>query len=301
MTTIADMISEVEDHLMSGERDAFNELDTDISDTDDTITFTMPFDPITVGAYLGIDLEVVYVKALDSTSSVATIRRGMVGSTATAHAAGALVYIDPIFSKWQIWKALNVEIDSLSGADNGLFAETAFTLQTQSVRRTYDIPVLNNDLRQILEIRYDSPGAENYWPEVPKRNCQVIRDVITDATNTSGLSIRIDDSFVPGRDLVVRYMGDFTTLTTTLTDDAVATTRLGPTMVDIPAIGAAARLMAVKGAKRTFIERSVDTRRAAEVPTNASSQAYMVLKDVMNGRIKSEAARLRQRWPDSFR
>ncbi len=300
MTTTADLISETEDHLLGGDRDALNGLLTGITSSDTTVTFEMPLETISTGAYLGIDLEVLYVKSVDSTSSVATVRRGMLGSTAATHATGALVYVNPLFSKWQIFKALNIEIASLSGADNGLFAETAFTLTTQSVQRTYNIPDANVDLRQILEIRYDSPGAENYWPVVPKRHFMVIRDLEADATNTSGMSIRIDDSFVPGRDLVVRYAGDFTALSSTLSSDAQTTTKLGATMLDIPAIGAAARLMAGRVAKRTFIERSVDTRRASEVPASASGQAYFVLKDVMAGRIKSEAARLRQKWPDAF-
>lgn len=300
MTTTADCIAETEDHLLGGDRDALNELSGALGTSDTTVTFAMPLDAISTGSYLGIDLEVLYVKSVDSTSSVATVRRGMLGSTAATHASGSLVYVNPLFSKWQIFKALNIEIASLSGADNGLFAETAFTLQTQAVQRTYNIPVANNDLRQILEIRYDAPGAENYWPVVPKRHFQVIRDLTADASNTSLMSIRIDDSFVPGRDMVVRYAGDFTALSSTLTADALTTTKLSATMIDIPAIGAAARLMAGRAAKRTFIERSVDSRRAAEVPAGASGQAYLLLKDVMSGRIKSEAARLRQRWPDAF-
>ncbi|HLZ08404.1 MAG TPA: hypothetical protein VKT80_07455, partial [Chloroflexota bacterium] len=149
MTTTADLISECEDHLLGGDRDAINQLLVDIGAGDTTITFSMPLDAISQGSYLGIDLEVIYVVSVDSTSSVATVIRGMVGSVAASHPATTLVYVNPIFSKWEIFKAINIEISSLSGADNGLFAETAFTLNTQSVRRTYDVPTLNSDIRQI--------------------------------------------------------------------------------------------------------------------------------------------------------
>lgn len=299
MTTVADLISETEDHLLGGDRDAINVLTNSLDTSATTLTLDMPLDAIATGSYLTVDLEVMYVKSVDATSTTPTVIRGFLGSTAASHSAGAIVYVNPLFSKWQIWKALNVEIASLSGADNGLFAETAFTVTTQSVERTYDIPVLNSDLRQILEIRYDAPGAENYWPVVPKRHFQVIRDVTTDAANTSGMSIRIDDSFVPGRSLVVRYQGDFTALSSTLSTN-VTTTKLATTMYDLPPLGAAARLMGVREAKRTFIERSVDTRRAAEVPVGSSARAASVLLSLLNGRVKSEAARLRQKWPDSY-
>jgi len=68
--------------------------------------------------------------------------------------------------KWQIFKNLNIEITSLSGADNGLFAETAFTVTTASVQKTYDVPVANDDIRKLLEVRYDAIGPEKYWPVV---------------------------------------------------------------------------------------------------------------------------------------
>lgn len=300
VTTTDSLITEVEDHLLGGDRDELNELGSAIADSDTDLTLTMPLSGVTQGSYLGIDLEVLYVKSVDSTSSVATVRRAMLGSTAVAHAQGALVYVNPLFSKWQIFKNLNIEIASLSGADNGLFAVTAFTVLSSPVQKTYDIPALNNDIRRLLEIRYDAVGPERYWPVVPLRHCQIIRDVTTDTNNVSGLAIRIEECFLPGRSLVVRYAGDFSPLDADLTDDAATTTGLGPTMIDIPALGAAARLMGVREAKRTFVERSVDTRRAAEVPAGSSARAAGVLLQLLSGRITSEAARLAQKWPDAY-
>ena len=100
--------------------------------------------------------------------------------------------------------------------------------------------------------------------------------------------------------MVIRYASRLQTLSSTLTDDAAATTGLLTNQLDIPALGAAARLMGVREAKRTFIERSVDSRRAAEVPAGSSARAAAVLMQLLNGRIKSEADRLRQLFPDAF-
>lgn len=293
----AELISEVEEHLLGGDRDEINRLSNAMDASQTTVTVDFPLQGATQGSYLCADLEVMYVWSVDNTSQVATIQRGVLGSTAATHASGTIVYVNPLFNKWAIFKALNVEVLSLSGADNGLFAEKSFTVITQPVQATYDVPALNLDLRQILEIRWDAVGPERYWPRVSPRNFSVIRDVTTD-TGTSGMSIRIDaPSFIPGRRMVIRYAGNFIPLTSTLTDDA-SLTGLGPTMLDIPAMGAAARLMGVREAKRTFIERSVDSRRAQEVPPGSSSRAAGVLLQLLNGRIKSEAARLRQLWPD---
>lgn len=295
-----DLISQVEEHLLGGDRDELNELANDIGFADDTLLLNMPLSGVSQGSYLTLDLEVLYVKSVDSTSQTVTIRRGMLGSTPAAHVANTLVYVNPLFTKWSIFRALNVEIVSLSAADNGIFAVKEFTLTTQPVQVTYDVPADNLDLRALLEIRWDEVSAERSWPRVPLRTVMMIRDLTTD-TGTSGLSFRVDyPSFIPGRRMVVRYAANFTTLSTSLTDDAAATTGLGATMIDIPALGAAARLMGVREAKRTFIERSVDSRRAAEVPTGSSARSAAVLLQLLNGRIKSEADRLRQLYPDAF-
>jgi len=288
--------------LYGGDRDNLNFLTSPLNDTETTIQLADGPSGVTTGSYLGINLEKLYVRAIDPTSGALTVRRGMLGSQPTGHDQDSLVYIDPLFDKWSIFRALNVEIASLSGADNGLFAERAFTTMTQPVQRTYDVPAANTDLMFILEIRWDSYGPERYWAKVDRRQYEVIRDVQTD-TGTSGMSIRIEDSrifpgaFTPGRRMVVRYAAGFSPLSRNLADDASLATGMAATMLDIPAIGAAARLMGVRAAKRTFIERAVGSRRPSEVPAGATAQAASVLLALMNARIVSEAERLRQLWP----
>lgn len=293
------LITQVEDHLLGGDRDELNFLAADMGSGDLTLTLSGPLNNLAAGSYLGIELEVLYVKSVDPTSQQVTVRRGMLGSTAAIHSSDTQVYINPLFSKWQIYKALNVEIVSLSGADNGLFAERAFTLTSQTVKKTYDVPASNADLRQILEIRWNATGAEANWPRVGKRSYQIIRDVTMDSTTATGLALRIEESFTPGRRIVVRYAGDFTQLSSNLNDNAAATTGLSNNMIDIPALGAAARLMGVREAKRSFVERAVDSRRAGEVPPGSSSRSAAVLLQLLNGRIKSEADRLKHLWPDT--
>lgn len=298
-TTVDDLVTQVEDHLLGGDRDELNFLGATIGSSDSTLTLSSPLNNLAAGSYLGIELEVLYVKSVDPTSQQVTVRRGMLGSTAATHSTDAQVYINPLFSKWQIFKALNVEIVSLSGADNGLFAERAFTLTSQSVKKTYDVPADNADLRQILEIRWNATGAEAYWPRVGKRSYQIIRDVTMDSATATGLALRIEEMLTPGRRIVVRYAGDFGALPAAVGADAAVATAMSENMLDIPALGAAARLMGVREAKRSFVERAVDSRRAGEVPPGSSSRAAAVLLQLLNGRIKSEADRLKHLWPDT--
>ena len=293
-----DLITQTEDILLSGARDNLNFLSKGIAAGDTTIELAQPLSGESAGSYLGCELEVMYVKSVDATAQTALVRRGMLGSPVGAHANDSIVYVNPLFSKWEIFKALNIEITSMSGADNGLFAEKSFTVLSQPVQKTYDVPAANLDMRKILEIRYDAVGPERYWPLVRSRQTQVLRDLQTD-TGTSGLSIRIEEDFIAGRRLVVRYAGDFLPLSMDLNDNAAATTLLTTNMIDIPAMGAAARLMGFSAARRTFVQRAVDSRRAQEVPAGAAAAATGAFLSLLNGRIKSEADRLRHLWPDS--
>lgn len=302
LLTTDDMISQVEEHLLGGDRDNLNFLTTGIAATDTTLNLSDALSGVTTGSYLGVDIEVMYVRNIDPTSNQLTVMRGMLGSQAVSHDTGRLVYIDPLFTRWSIFRALNSEISQLSGADNGLFAIKEFTLTTQSVQKTYDVPLANTDLLGVLEIRWDSYGPERYWARVNRRQWQVIRDLQTD-TGTSGMSIRIEDSviypgsFTPGRRMVVRYYSGFSPLSRTLTDDVTLATGISGDMLDIPALGAAARLMGVRSAKRTFIERAIGSRRPSEVPAGASVQSAQILMKLHDDRVQSEADRLRQLYP----
>ena len=297
MTTTTDtLITETENHLLGGERDEQNRLTGDIGTGDTSLTFDFALGGILQGAYVCIDLEVMYVWSVNSASNSATVQRGQLGSAPAAHTAGTIVYVNPLFSKWSIFKALNVEITDLSSADNGLYRERSFELTTQPVNKNYTVPADNADLIDVLEVRWREVGPENLWPRVPYRSFQVIRDLDNRVAGNSGISLRMEYSFTPGRPLVVRYAANFSQLAS-MTDDAAAVTGLSSTMLDIPPLGAAARLMGVREAKRAFVERAVNSRRASEVPGGEAARAAGVLLQLLNERVKAEAARLRRLWP----
>ncbi len=297
MSTADTLITETEGHLLSGNRDEQNRLSNNISPTDETATFDFTLAGIAEKSYVCIDLEVMYVWSANATSKTATVQRGALGSTPAAHSAGTVAYVNPLFSKWQIFKAINVEIEDMSSADNGLFAERSFELVTQPVQKIYTVPAANNDMMDVLEIRWQEVGPEKYFPKVPKGKYQIIRDMNNRDTNATGLSLRMEYGFTPGRPLIVRYAAEFSPLVA-ITDDVEATTGLTATMFDIPPLGAAARLMGVREAKRATVERAVNSRRAAEVPGGEAARAAGVLLQLLQSRIKNEGARLRRRWPN---
>jgi hypothetical protein len=296
MTTFATLVSDTERHLLSGDREELNKLGASMLAADTTLTYTYDATQIAQGSYLAVDLEVLYVWTVDESRRVALVERGMVGSTAADHVDTSLVQVNPKFSKFDIANAINQEIRSLSAPPSGLFQVKDFTVTTQPVQRTYAVPVLNTDVLSILEIRYDAPGAEMEWPRVTRDEFSVLREMPTNGF-PSGMAVRLDVPVYPGRDMRIVYAAPFTELAT-LTDDVTVVSGLPATAVDIPPLGAAARLMGVREAKRSFVENEMDPRRAGEVPPGSSSRAAQVLLSLMNTRINTEYLRLIQQYPD---
>lgn len=294
MTTAANLISETESHLLAGDRDEMNRLTSSVTDSATTMTFDFDLNGIQQGSYVSLDLEIVYVWSVSG--QTATVQRAMLNSTASAHTAGTLGYVNPKFSKLAIFNALNVELADISPE---LFQVKSFDLTSQPVQWTYTVPAINTDILDILEVRYQPPGPELSWPRISRRKTQLLRDMPTTGSGsfTSGMGIRIEEPLFPGRAMTVRYAAPFSPLTA-LTDVVTTVTGLSVSMLDIPPLGAAARLMGVREAKRAFIESTMDTRRASEVPTGASARAAQVLLSLVQSRIRSEVMALRQAWPE---
>lgn len=296
MSTCADLVSATEAHLMAGDRDTMNTLASAISSTSATsITLTYDLNGIQAGAYIAIDLELLYVFDVSDTSKTATVARGWGGSIAATHSSGALVYVNPKVSKFDIFKALNVDLADISPE---LFQVATFDLTTQSVQRTYTIPTADTGLLDVLEVRYIEPGAQKAWIRIPRSKFQVLREFPTtgDGGFTTGFGLRLDESVYPGRTMRVIVALPFTPLVN-LTDDLLTVSGLPVSMQDIPPLGAAARLMGVREAKRAFVESEVDSRRGGEVPPGSASRAAQVLLSLHSARVRSEASALRQQYP----
>lgn len=301
MTTCADLINQTEQHLLAGDRETLNRVTSTVQPTDLTVAFDFQPEMIQGGSYVAVDLEIMYVWSMNG--NTATVQRGMLGSTAATHQAGTLAYANPRFSKFAIFNALNAEINDLSGPPNGLFQPKNFQVTTFPVQRTYAVPVTNNDLIDILDIRYQPPTPEFHWPRLDRWQYDLLRDMPTGELEqgigdpTSGMWVRLETPVYPGRVMNIVYSAPFT-MFAALTDDAQTATGLPVSALDIPPLGAAARLMGVREAKRAFTESEVDTRRAAEVPVGAASKAAQTLLALLNERIKTEFTRLMRQYPD---
>lgn len=292
MPTAADLVQETRGHLLSGGRNELNRLDGAITNVASTLTLEFPLGGIQRGAVLSIDLELVYVWSV--AGLVATVKRGYLGSTPAAHSDEAIVEVNPAVSDFQIFRALNAEIDAYSSPVHGLYRIATLDLTYNAARNGYDLTGVTN-LIDILTVE-----AKDVMPGDRMRinRYRLIRNQDT-ADFTSGYALYLYDTVMPGKTIEVAYKAPFVALSALATD--LATTGLPTTAYDIPPLGAAARLMAPMEARRSMIDRQPEPRQASDVPPGAARQAAGGLLALRNQRLVEEAARLQSAYPSLSR
>jgi hypothetical protein len=295
VTTLADMIEETRGHLLSGARDELNRLSAAITTTGAT-TATLDFavGGIARGAVLGIDLEQVYVWAASGTT-ISSMQRGYGGSTAATHLISSLVYVNPRFSAFRIFQAINEELASYSSPSAGLFRVRTVDLTYSAARSGYDLTAVT-DLIDVLGVTATGYTAGEI-AEI--EHWRVARSQVT-TDFASGTALELFEGGYPGRNLRVAYAAPYTALAA-LGDDVAAVAGLHAQAHDIVPLGAAARLLAATEGRRATMDRQPEPRAAVDVPPGTARQAAGALLSLRDRRLKEESARLRAAWPRRVR
>lgn len=287
MTTTAELIHSARRWLQSSGRPEYNRLTNSETNSDVSIQFDFALGSISPGAVLGVDLEEMYVWSVAAPS--ATVQRGWNGSTAATHNAGAIVEVNPLFSSWRIFSEVNAELNSLS--------PQIYQIKTVSVTVTSNTSYnLAADVIDVLAVQYnDYSGAD--WPQLGRWALLTNQDTSVFA---SGRALRLFEAPAPGRTLRVTYAAPLSTLAT-LTDTVETVSGIPASAVDIPAIGAAARLLSSREARRSQVDAQPEPRQAAEVPPGAARGAAAQLFALRDRRIREEAGKLSRLYPSRIR
>lgn len=285
---VSELIEETRRLILASTREERNKLAVSIFSGSTGLTLTYPIGQITRGTKLSIDLEDIYVWDA-SGLSVTAMDRGQWGSTAASHSANTPIHVNPKFSNWEIFNALNDELNSLSSPANGLFrvASTELTYNPVISGYAYD----STDLLSVLEVRYGLPGPSREL--LLSSDWEFSSDLSDEFAGSSAIFIR--DAIV-GQPVIIKGKFSFTPLTPFLTTDS-SSTGLPSTATDILTIGAAWRLTSGLESARNFTTGQGDTRRANEVPPGASLGGSREWGRVREIRIREEAARLSSRYP----
>lgn len=284
---VSELIEETRRILFSGQREEQNKLTVDIGPLDTSILVTYDTGSIDRGSKLSIDLEDIYVWG-KSSQTITPVDRGQFGSTAASHSAGNIIHVNPKFSNFEIFNAINDELTSLSAAANGVYNPFTLTIPYLSNAITYEF---GEEVIDVLDVRYRLPGSPATW--LVSHDWEYTRGLGDEFT--SGRTITVRDAY-PGQDMAVTVKLPFTTLPRSMTANTT-TYSIPETVIDIITIGAAWRLVSTREVKRNFDEVQGDTRRAEEVPPGANLGAARELARIRQQRINEEASRLSQLYP----
>lgn len=274
--------------LLSGHHRAeWNELGSGIGENDTEITLARGIDGIGRGSLLAIDNELLYVWGVMKSLSTVTVRRGVYGTAPATHDAADLVEVGPRFPRPAIRDAL---LDELRSWPPKLYAVEAETVTFDLASRS---AAFNGDgYLHGLELLRASDDGDGTWEKVGFR----VFEGTPDRTVRSQIVVR--GAELRSGTYRFRYAARFALpFEPDDTDDLLDDYLLAESMLDIPPLGAAWRLLAAQEPKRSATHAQPEPRIAQEVPPQAALQAAGALKTLRDQRIAEESAVLRAAWP----
>lgn len=286
-------IDECRDLLLTNYIEEQATLGAALNSTETVVSFALPsatVPGVVAGTTIEVGTELMYVFSV--TSGAATVRRGYKGSEASSHAIGSLVTVNPKFPAYQILDAINHELRDLSSPQHGLFQVKTVDLTFSASQDGYDMTGVTDDILEIYQVTYSDPGSENSEPAITNYKLLKNRNVSSFA---SGYALVLYGDAWPGQSVRVEYKTGFATLPTSST--ALSTTGLHSEAYDLPALGAALRLMSSRPIRREFLDEQGVSREVAEVPPGAISASIRDLKELKTSRVNAEVARLHSQYP----
>lgn len=289
--TVNNQIQRTRRRLMGMHRPEFNVVVGATNATSTALTMSWPLRGLGPGSRIAVDDEIMYVWDTDTGSRIARVYRGDLGSTPATHADQARVEVNPRFPKFEIRDVLTEEIRSWPST---LYREDIADATVGAGQSAVELNI-PSDWIAILNVT-QAPFSTSLTSQDDIRVSYRIERGIT--RFASGIGLYLDGHVAPtgGMTLTVRIARPFDTTTMV---DSVSTSAIGMSdhMLDIPALGAAWRLVSNREVMRTFTENQGEPRRSEEVPPMYATQAGQGLQRLRDKRIAEEAQRLLFRNP----
>lgn len=258
------------------------------------------------GSMLAVDAELMHVMEVVMGSHSLTVRRGMFGSTAAAHADDSIVEVDPRFPKAAALDWAEQEIRSWR---NQLFRIVTLDLPVSQSERTYDLTgvdplgvVFLLDVRQqplfsSIDELWGVSWAGDAWPRVEAR---LMRDMPT-VDFPSGYALQLTHFPRTTTSLRVAYASDFDFAPFDLTTDLVADVGLDASWLDIVEQGVRWRALQSNLMSRTDWRAAGMSRDAEEVTLFDIVRSVDMARSLRDRRLADEALTLRSHYPYASR
>lgn len=290
MTTMKDMIADTRRMAYGSMADQINLVSSAYSAGATDLSLAIDLTGITPGMVLSGNLNVWYVREVNTSTNTVTVIPGYDNSPLSAMAVNDFVYIKPRVTDWYLFNLLNEEIKRLSSPSNGLYKIDSWTADVDASYQTYEIPTaVLPEFVGLLRVRYRMPGTEDVWLDIPEKS---YRMQINDSTSY----IRLLRNVPSGTEIQFLYKAPFTAATS-LTSDIVSFCGLTDSMTDIPPLGAYSTLLRTTESRRNQITTQSDSRRAQEVNSGANATTMQLVDRNYQERVREEYARLVQRVP----
>ena len=237
--------------------------------------------------------ELMYVDTKSPTAGTITISpfgRGFNGSPASSHSSGAKIENNPIWPYVRIVEAIN---DAIRGVYPGLFGVGQVSFPKISVVYEYSLPAA---AQEVISVQNQLIGPSHVWPFA--RNWRFVgqADSTTGELSNTGKALYLGDDVVPGRQILVTYRKEPTTLTNP-TDDFAAVTGLPDTCQDVIVWGACSKLTIQLEGPRLTMAAVEASERAQYVQPGSASRVSQAFNQMYLQRYEQEAAKLRDRYP----
>lgn len=289
MATFQDLVADVRRRVYGSMTENVNLVQTSASAGQTSLQLELGVDGIQKGMLISSGLNVWFVKGVYSTTNTVFVVPGYDGSPQQAVAAGDMVYVRPRMTDWFAFNALNDTLRRMSSPENGLYRIGTWVADVDATYQTYAVPEAAANMTNILRVRWRLPGTTDVWTELPDRTWRWMY-------STEQNVIRVLRNIPSGTEIEFTYKSPFT-LATSLADDPVADCGLTESMLDIPALGAAADLLRTTESRRTQVTTQGDSRRPEEVPVTSNASIASQLDRQFRDRVQEEMIRLVTRIP----
>jgi hypothetical protein len=285
MTLMRDLVADTRRMAYGSMADQLNFLAADAPLGAGELFMSMDVENITPGMTLSSGLNVYYVIGTEPALRRVVVYASYDNSRNDALPVGSPVMIRPRVTDWLLFQNVNDIIKAMSSTTHGLYRFGSWEDQnTNQVWGTYPIPPEAANMTNLIRVQAKYFFSTDLWVDVPVN--------MIDWQPERGI-IRLK-SFVPnGMPVRFDYRAPFKPAAG-LTDDVVVDCGLSETMLDIPPLGAAARLLRTTESRRVQIHNQGDSRRAGEVSATANSRAADEMGKDFKSRVNDEYARLLQ-------
>lgn len=293
MSTAAQMTNRIVGALQGFTKDQDEQTYLTSSLDTSATSFTVSEPKLVSQGIVEVEQELMWVKAVDNTTSTVTLApygRGYMSTTAASHTANVAIVNNPKFPRSQIYLTLN---DAIAGLYPDLYVTASTEFSAVAARNTYELP---SDVAQVHRVTWEQIGPSLSWPSISRYRF----DPRANTTRfPSGKSLDLYQFPIPGRTVRVTYTKAPSTFTD-LATDFVAATGLPSSVEDTVIYGACWRLVGFLEPPRLQVQAQETVLRSSVVQPGASLSAARHFLQMYQISLQAERERLLRTDPTSM-